>query len=286
MMAINKFKGLIYRSRTATPDLKSPRTPKTLQIPDGVPEAPQDSTPTAKELRADSHPESRPRQKSIAEEAAELVEAKKAYLASPNHPSKYVIPGEKGHAQNLAETPPAFLGIGIGGRDEFTISGTPADIVSDSPTGIDFDVYDRAFEAEVERIRSEKRGHRRTTYLTKLVNEKEKYFGDDCMIMEAGRSIPTIASSGVHKANSAAVKTLEHIGLAHRQGAVVHEGKEKESPKGDLSTETRDEKRTESHDSVQAIKDRGHRFAEVVMGTMAGVKPKVTGELRESKSKD
>ncbi|KAM0820456.1 putative Protein kinase domain-containing protein [Seiridium cardinale] len=281
MIAIHKFKGLIYKSRVGTPDLKSPRTPKILEIPDHVPETSQETTPTAEE----SQPRNRPRHKSIADEAAELVEARKAYLASTDHPSRQVSSGEKGHAQDPTEANTHFLGIGLGGRDEFATAESPADFVSDSPTGIDYDIYDRAFEAEVGRIRSEKRGNRRKTYLTRFVNEKEKYFGDDCMIMEAGRSLPTIASSGVNKASSAASRTLEHMHLAHRQEGSAAEEKDRdvdESKKEHLK-DTIKTKKNESHDSVQTVKEKGHRFAELVMGTMSGVKVKADGESKESK---
>ena len=60
-------------------------------------------------------------------------------------------------------------------------------VVSDSPTGIDFDIYDRAFEAEVKRIRSQKTTRARArTYLTRLVgeHEREKYVGDECMVAD------------------------------------------------------------------------------------------------------
>ncbi|KAG7290917.1 hypothetical protein NEMBOFW57_000922 [Staphylotrichum longicolle] len=61
--------------------------------------------------------------------------------------------------------PTLLLGIGTGGIDDFSHShshphdrddhdGAPAaDIVSDSPTVVDFNVYDRAFTEEVERIK-------------------------------------------------------------------------------------------------------------------------------------
>ncbi|KAL2145112.1 hypothetical protein VTI28DRAFT_7862 [Corynascus sepedonium] len=69
--------------------------------------------------------------------------------------------------------PPPFLGIGTGGIDAFPgVDDTPTHrpsaaaavgsgdgrpppdaVISDSPTAVDFNVYDRAFEAEVERIK-------------------------------------------------------------------------------------------------------------------------------------
>lgn len=278
-MAVNKFKGLIYKSRGSTPDLQSPRTPKLLQIPDGVPETSHETTPTQENPR----PVTRPRHKSIAEEAAELVGARKAYLSSAGHLERQE-PGQKGHAKDPTETGPQLLGIGLGSHDEFATARTPADVVSDSPTGIDFDIYDRAFEAEMKRIRSEDHTSRRTTYLTRLVNEKEKYFGDDCMIMEAGRSIPAIASSSVNKASSAAVKTLNQLGLTHRRGST--EVEERECTRKDHWKEAITAKRTESHDSVQAVKEKGFKFAELVIGTMSDAKAKVSGSSEAAKEQD
>lgn len=60
------------------------------------------------------------------------------------------------------EQPPRLLGIGTGGIDDFCAAAPAADVVSDSPSVVDFNIYDRAFEAELERIRrssSRKGGH-------------------------------------------------------------------------------------------------------------------------------
>ncbi|KAH8673809.1 kinase-like domain-containing protein [Xylariales sp. PMI_506] len=274
MIAINKFKLLLIKSRAATPTIASPRAPKNLDVPGAPSEASAEKTspaPTPPET------ETQPRHKSVAEEAAELVEARKAYLASSQFggPTRS-LPESKDQAQDVAEIETRFLGIGLGGHDGFTHSDPPAEIVSDSPTGIDFDVYDKAFEAEMERIRSEKRGgRRRTTYLTRLVGEKEKYFGDDCMVVEAGKTIPSIATAGMNKASSAAVKTLEHIRLAHRGiDAGGNEESRKDRP-GDMLEERKGE--SGSHDGLKAsIKEKGHKFADLVMGTIKDAKAKTT----------
>ncbi|KAH6654319.1 kinase-like domain-containing protein [Truncatella angustata] len=276
MMAINKFKGLINKSRPSTPGLKTPGTPKTLQVPVDIPETSQETTPTAEKPQPENN---RPRQKSVAEEAADLVEARKAF-----HASKEPFPGEKGPAQDATGSATAFLGIGLGGSDDFATAETPAEFVSDSPTGIDFDIYDRAFEAEMERIRSEKQhgGHRRKTYMTRFVNRKDKYFGDDCMIMEAGSGIPALASSGVDKVSSAAVKTLSHVGLTHRPGSSSVEDKDEGTWKKEHARDAVEARKIHGHDPIQGIKEKGHKFAELVMGTMSVAKSKVSGEAKES----
>ncbi|KAK4155914.1 kinase-like domain-containing protein [Chaetomidium leptoderma] len=59
------------------------------------------------------------------------------------------------HQDQNQQQPILLLGIGTGGFDDFSSPdhAPPADIVSDSPTVVDFNVYDRAFEAEIERIK-------------------------------------------------------------------------------------------------------------------------------------
>ncbi|KAI1879464.1 hypothetical protein JX265_002418 [Neoarthrinium moseri] len=277
MKAINKFKGLVFKSRSSTPRLTSPRTPKTLEIPDHVSETSRDTSPavTTEPPAFDG----RPRHKSIAEEAAELVEARKAYLASSDKLGRQTTADGENDAEESSDASSHFLGIGVGGRDDFGTPKVPTAVVSDSPTGIDFNIYDRAFEAEMSRIRSEKHSHRKTTYLTKFVNEKEKYFGDECMILEAGRSLPSLASSSVNKAGSAAAKTLEHVGFPHRDPVG---GEENESSRMQQMREAVDAKRTQSYESIETIKEKGQKFAELVMGTMQSAKTKATGASKES----
>ncbi|RYP68359.1 hypothetical protein DL771_006745 [Monosporascus sp. 5C6A] len=242
MKAIHKFKSLTSRSRAGTPVSKVPRIPPTppeLSTKESYPEDSGASTrktssildssqaPSSLSTTATSTISSSTRQKSVAEEASELVAQRKAFIAARSIP---LSSGERGHAQDPTERAPPLLGIGTGGRDFFTTglpyltiedeqrqpAGLPdtddpdAYVVSDSPTGIDFDVYDRAFEAEVQRIRAreqhqqqlqQKSGKgggtraRTRTYLTRLVGEQErhKYAADECMVVEAGRSLLSAA---------------------------------------------------------------------------------------------
>ncbi|CAK7201270.1 hypothetical protein SEUCBS139899_003973 [Sporothrix eucalyptigena] len=72
-----------------------------------------------------------------------------------------------------ADRPTLLLGIGTGGGDDFgavDLRQEPEGIVSESPTAVEFDVYDRAFQSEVERIRSQ--GSNPTVYLTKVLERK------------------------------------------------------------------------------------------------------------------
>lgn len=164
MEAIRKFKGLLSRRRVARqqdtrqalgidPDLSSSR-------PDEEVQDPQDT----------------------AEFAARVLRERKEFLAKGGRAtidrllrqssSSLIASGssesEAQDSQGQAPSPPPFLGIGTGGIDSFPGAiddprhplavgngeGTPIEpVVSDSPTMVDFNVYDRAFEAEVERIK-------------------------------------------------------------------------------------------------------------------------------------
>jgi calcium/calmodulin-dependent protein kinase kinase 2 len=91
---------------------------------------------------------------------------------------------EKGHAHEVTDTEPLFLGIGAGGHDDFGSATREAGIVSDSPTAVDFNVYDRAFEQEVDRIKrsSSKRKPTGNMFLTRFVNKKDQYKEDDAIV--------------------------------------------------------------------------------------------------------
>lgn len=87
----------------------------------------------------------------------------------------------KGHASDINDEEPLFLGIGTGARDDFAMDEATPNIVADSPTAVDFNVYDRAYENAVEeRLRSTYPSNRPTIYLTRFVKEKEqlKKLGD------------------------------------------------------------------------------------------------------------
>ncbi|KAK3401153.1 kinase-like domain-containing protein [Sordaria brevicollis] len=65
-------------------------------------------------------------------------------------------PGPSTGSSDQQPPQPVHLGIGVGGVDEFSINPSdlpPADHVSESPTQVDFNIYDDAFEAEIERIK-------------------------------------------------------------------------------------------------------------------------------------
>ncbi|KAI1075422.1 kinase-like domain-containing protein [Whalleya microplaca] len=258
MKAIQRFKGLISTSRVATPEVRTPETPQAPELAEKevIPENSEINTAPITEPQTPP----RPRHKTIAEEAAELVKQRKAYLSSQNHPLRHSHPspaGDRGHAHDPTDKPALFLGIGTGGRDDFVTPEPSTEVVSDSPTGIDFDVYDVAFSTEIKRIRSQndKKG-RAKTYLTRLVGEQEvdKYRADDYMVVEAGKSL---ASSTYSRGSSAASKGLSHmrdaIGSSHQEGPW----------KGKLD-DTQQEGQEGVKKAIEMTKEKGQKFADLV----------------------
>ncbi|KAI1504213.1 kinase-like domain-containing protein [Biscogniauxia marginata] len=250
LRAIKKFKSLTSRSRVQTP--RTPHAPE-LSEKEVIPEDQEISISSTLQ----SEDASRPRHKSIAEEAAELVEQRKAYLASSEHLSRHSgpnVPGERGHAHESPDRAPLFLGIGAGGTEDF--SREPInEIVSDSPTGIDFDIYDRAFETEIKRIRSDRKKSRTRTYITRHVGEKEmdKYAGDECMVIEAGKSLVS--------------RGLAYVSEA--RGSTPQEGEWREKI---------DTKKQESHEgvkkAVETAKEKSYKFADLVASMTKDIKEK------------
>ncbi|KAI1348619.1 kinase-like domain-containing protein [Xylaria sp. FL0043] len=251
LRAIRRFKGLISQSRATTPRI--PHAPRLEEKETKV--EPQASASYSEQSSETSQPV---RQKSVAQEAAELIQQRKAFLKSGLKDLKSGLSlrptgsgqkaKEEAHIPDPAEKGTLFLGIGTGGDDEFSTSENMTDIVAESPTGIDFDVYDRAFETEIKRIRSDRRKNRPRTYMTKMLGEKErdKYAGDDCMIIEAGKSLATSAVSKTH--------------------ALVHEAER--SHHG--------EERRDHTDSrvAEAAKETGSKFADLVTSLTQDIKGK------------
>ncbi|KAI1106890.1 Pkinase-domain-containing protein [Jackrogersella minutella] len=273
LKAIHKFKSLTSKSRVATPEIMTPeimtpRTSRTLELPEKevIPEPAEISTTSTAVPETPTQPT---RQKSIAEEAAELIKQRRAFLAAQQHAATHppMSPGagEKGHAHDPTDKTPLFLGIGTGGHDDFANSGTPTDIVSDSPTGIEFDVYDRAFETEIKRIRSDKKKGRAKTYLTRLVGEQEvdKYASDEHMVMGARKML----TSSVYSHGSSALER----GLNH-----FHEAKERLHHDSDGVEGERNRSPNNVTRAVEAAKEKGHRFADVVAAMTKDLKEKNT----------
>jgi len=146
MKAISKFKSLIS-SRASTPQTGVARAE------DKGSSARQQLPAACEELELSEE------DKQHARDAARLVEERVTFLR------KQSSQGEKGHAHDPTDTEPRFLGIGTGGRDDFQ-DEPPADVVSDSPTAVDFNIYDSAYKSEVKRIQSQRRKGNQKMYMT------------------------------------------------------------------------------------------------------------------------
>lgn len=89
------------------------------------------------------------------------------------------LDGSREHGEPPLQSPPPVLGIGTGGSTTtFNHSQSePHSVVADSPTAVDFNVYDRAYEEEIERIKQN--GGRPSVYLTWHLGAKNKIRGQE-----------------------------------------------------------------------------------------------------------
>lgn len=100
----------------------------------------------------------------------------------------------RGPDYDVSEQEPLFLGIGTGSRDDFAMDEATPNIVADSPTAVDFNVYDRAYENAVQqRLKSNPAG-KPTLYLTKFVKDTEQLANLGDLIDKAG--LPAAAATG------------------------------------------------------------------------------------------
>ncbi|GJC80641.1 calcium/calmodulin-dependent protein kinase kinase cmkC [Colletotrichum liriopes] len=137
MKAIHKFKGILSRQRQNS---KSSR--------DGT------SIPSVDPIREDARKE----------DIEALIAKRREFLKQQGIPV----------ATDRPESEPLILGIGVGARDEFDKDEPSAGDIAESPTNVDFNIYDKAYEAEVERI-MKKPARQTTMYLTRFVKDREHY---------------------------------------------------------------------------------------------------------------
>ncbi|KAF3022598.1 hypothetical protein E8E14_013641 [Neopestalotiopsis sp. 37M] len=139
-IAPNETEGITNQNRGGDPLLMLPQIPKTLGRQDYVPSTAQNSMPTAKEPQAWD----RYRCKSENDGEIEFVEARKAYYSQSHH-DRHLLSGEEDHSQNPTRTKVQFLGIGLGNGHGSGASKTQDELVSESPTGVDFNNYQSAW---------------------------------------------------------------------------------------------------------------------------------------------
>ncbi|KAI0202270.1 kinase-like domain-containing protein [Astrocystis sublimbata] len=263
MRAIQRFKSLTSSSRATTPrivQVHKPLMAKELKAD------PPSSLPTSQETHEAAGPT---REKSVAEEAADLVRQRRAYLQlgqNQQHDATELEQGEEHRTPNSSKSS-LFLGIGTGGDDDFRSPEMPSDVVSESPTGLDFDVYSHAFETEIKRIRSTKKKDRSWTYMTKLLGEKEmdKYVGDDCMIVEAGRSL---ASNAYAHSSSAITKAQSLIHEAGGSGYRVDNRTDYAEAATTAGNEGMQQK------AMEMVKETTSKFADLVVSLAGDMKGK------------
>ncbi|KAG6121988.1 hypothetical protein E4U14_000434 [Claviceps sp. LM454 group G7] len=113
--------------------------------------------------------------------------------------------GDKGHAHEVGDQAPLFLGIGTGARNAFAQAGdgqaTP-NVVADSPTAVDYNVYDRAYEEAIKRHMEAKPSKRPTMYLTKFVKETSYFKKMENLVEGTVFSPPTLKADVLETAHA------------------------------------------------------------------------------------
>ncbi|KHN95107.1 CMKK2 protein [Metarhizium album ARSEF 1941] len=107
--------------------------------------------------------------KAKAEEIEALLACRRHLLSQQDEGS------DKGHAGEIGDQEPLLLGIGTGARDAFSWDEATPDVVADSPTAVDFDVYGRAYEEAVKQRKESTSSKKPTMYLTKFVEAGGDY---------------------------------------------------------------------------------------------------------------
>ncbi|KAG5975431.1 hypothetical protein E4U55_007695 [Claviceps digitariae] len=164
MKVIHRFKMLLAKTRSK--HATSPERPErleNLETPHSA--SPQAATPESATLNASSADRAK------AEEIERILASRRRLLTQSDENADWGY-----HAHQVADQgPPLFLGIGTGARDAFAQDEATSNIVADSPTAVDYNVYDRAYEEAIRRRVEAKPSKRPTMYLTKFVKETD-YF--------------------------------------------------------------------------------------------------------------
>ncbi|KAL0930902.1 CAMKK/META protein kinase [Colletotrichum truncatum] len=197
MKAIHKFKTILIRRRQSRNAESSPR-------PDS---GGNDSSNQAKD-------------QARKEEIEDLIAKRREFLKKQK--------GGDGHddTTDKFQNEPLILGIGIGARDEFDKSEPSASAVAESPTNVDFNIYDKAYEAEVERIMS-KPTRQTTMYLTRFVKDREHY-KEVANVIEGTSANVTPAGTPRFDTHQAAAKGrfADLVASMSGKGQAVAEGEE------------------------------------------------------------
>lgn len=136
-------------------------------------------------------------EKARAQEIESLLERRRKALEKKDSSSSNDEVG-KGHAQEIDQEP-MHLGIGLGSRDAFATDETTPDEVADSPTAVDYNIYDRAYEDAINERLRENPSERPIMYLTKFVKETD-YFKTLENIVEGTMFSPAAIKEQMHEA--------------------------------------------------------------------------------------
>jgi len=117
-------------------------------------------------------------EKAKAEEIEALIEQRRHFIKQreSTDPGKLVL-----STHDSKDQEPLLLGIGAGAHDPFAREHKTPDVVSDSPTAVDFNVYEQAYKEEMERISSKSKSQPRT-YLTRFVKDHIQDHGEEHII--------------------------------------------------------------------------------------------------------
>ncbi|KAK0622933.1 kinase-like domain-containing protein [Immersiella caudata] len=169
MRAINKFKSLLKPKDALATVLDSGNEPEGIATPQ--------LDDTTEEKRGKETPA-----ESTEDHIAKILREREQFLKSnPGGKLKLGMPFKAGAAPLPERSETLLLGIGTGGIDSFDAGSVPLDVVSDSPTAADFNIYDRAFSEEVDRIKrsTSRKGSRSSgrVYLTRLTERSQNSSG-------------------------------------------------------------------------------------------------------------
>lgn len=149
MKAINKFKSLL-KPKGDTPDITLE------QVNEG-------STSQPSVVVVDNNPQEGNLLETTTEDQIALILKQREQFLKLTGGHKRVVSTSWRPLGDVAteRTDSLLLGIGTGGINDFSTETPPDNIVAESPTAVDFNIFERAYGAEVDRIKrssSRKRG--------------------------------------------------------------------------------------------------------------------------------
>jgi len=168
MKAISKFKSLLTpKDGVALPEDSSASCDgTTTRVPEPV--VGREKAHQAMEAEASS-----------ADDIAKILEERKQFLKSGGGAklSMRILSRSGASDTESGRSETLLLGIGTGGMDDFGAEPVTHDIVSDSPTAVDFNIYDQAFSDEVDRIKrsTSRKGSKGSKVYHNRLNERSHH---------------------------------------------------------------------------------------------------------------